>query len=128
MDAVQLNVVPLRPIPIYVAVLAREAAYHVGRHGHNVMCVPYATLDRFAEIGALIAEFRRGRAEAGVASDRDESVFAFHTHVAKSDEAHRINFFNCFPVKWYGPTLNAQASGHATERVEIAFEEMKLEK
>ena len=95
-DAVQLNVVPVRPIPIYVAVLAREAAYHVGRQGHNVMCVPYATLDRFAEIGALVAEFRRGRAEAGVASDRDESLFAFHTHVAESDEAARRNAAEAF--------------------------------
>ncbi len=59
-------------------------------------------------------------------TDRRSISVTFHND--KSDEAHRINFFNCFPVKWYGPTLNSQSSGHATERVEIAFEEMKLEK
>jgi phage tail-like protein len=57
-------------------------------------------------------------------TDRRPISVTFHND--KGDEARRINFFNCFPVKWYGPTLNSHASGHASERVEIAFEEMKM--
>jgi phage tail-like protein len=47
-------------------------------------------------------------------------------HNDASDEARRINFFHCFPVKWTGPALNSHSSGHASERVEIAFEELKF--
>ena len=44
----------------------------------------------------------------------------------KGDEAKRINFFQCFPAKWHGPSLNSKASGHATEKLEIIFEEYSL--
>jgi len=57
-------------------------------------------------------------------TDRRSISVTFHND--KGEEARRINFFNCFPVKWHGPSLNSHASGHATERVEIAFEEMKM--
>src|SRR5215204_1478755 len=58
-DAVQLNVLPIqRPVPVYVGVLRKEAAYHVGRHGQNMLCVPYASLNDFAEIAELMGEFR----------------------------------------------------------------------
>jgi len=57
-------------------------------------------------------------------TDRRSISVTFHND--KGEEARRINFFNWFPVKWIGPSLNAHSSGHATERVEIAFEEMKL--
>lgn len=56
--------------------------------------------------------------------DRRSISVTFHND--KGDEARRLNFFNCFPVKWYGPSLNSHASGHASERVEIVFEEMKM--
>jgi alkanesulfonate monooxygenase SsuD/methylene tetrahydromethanopterin reductase-like flavin-dependent oxidoreductase (luciferase family) len=89
-DAVQLNVAPMqRPIPLYVAILNRVGAYHVGRQGNAIMCVPYASVDRFDEIGPMVAEFRKGRAEAGFGSSDDDGTFAFHTHVAESDEACR---------------------------------------
>lgn len=89
-DAVALNVVPIqREVPIYVAVLRREAAYHVGRQGNNLMCVPYASLEDFKQIGDLVAEYRRGRADAGLAPSEDDAVVTLHTHVAESDEAAR---------------------------------------
>lgn len=88
-DAVALNVRPIqRDVPIYVAVLRREAAFHIGRQGNNLMCVPYASLDHFDEIADLIAEYRRGRAETGPPS-HDDAVVTLHTHVADSDAAAR---------------------------------------
>ncbi|HEY0525996.1 MAG TPA: LLM class flavin-dependent oxidoreductase [Stellaceae bacterium] len=93
LDAVQLNVQPLqREIPVYVAVLRREAAYHVGLQGHDLMCVPYASLDRFDEIADLVGEFRRGRAASPrAASAENAAVVTLHTHVAESDaEARKL--------------------------------------
>jgi alkanesulfonate monooxygenase SsuD/methylene tetrahydromethanopterin reductase-like flavin-dependent oxidoreductase (luciferase family) len=88
--AVQINVLQVqRPIPLYVAILNRVGAYHVGRQGNAIMCVPYASVDRFDEIGPMVAEFRKGRAEAGLAPSDEDGTFAFHTHVAESDAACR---------------------------------------
>jgi alkanesulfonate monooxygenase SsuD/methylene tetrahydromethanopterin reductase-like flavin-dependent oxidoreductase (luciferase family) len=98
-DAVQLNVVPVqRPIPIYVAILNRVGAYHVGRQGNAIMCVPYASVDHFDEIGPMVAEFRKGRAEAGFAPSDDDATFAFHSHVAESDEACRREAADAFDL------------------------------
>jgi alkanesulfonate monooxygenase SsuD/methylene tetrahydromethanopterin reductase-like flavin-dependent oxidoreductase (luciferase family) len=84
---VKLNVRPLQAqVPIYVAVLNRLAAFHVGKQGNRMMSVPYASVDRFDEVGVLAAEFGRGAAEAGAAPD---TLFTFHTHVAESDAACR---------------------------------------
>jgi alkanesulfonate monooxygenase SsuD/methylene tetrahydromethanopterin reductase-like flavin-dependent oxidoreductase (luciferase family) len=82
-----LNVLPHggRVPPIYVAVLAREAAFHVGRQGNRIFTVPYASCMNFDDIGAMLAEYRRGRAAAGLPADDDDHVFTLHTHVAKSD-------------------------------------------
>lgn len=89
-DAVALNVVPVqREVPIYVAVLRREAAYHIGKQGNNLMCVPYASLEHFDQIGDLVAEYRRGKAEIGMAANDDDTVVTLHTHVAESDAAAR---------------------------------------
>jgi alkanesulfonate monooxygenase SsuD/methylene tetrahydromethanopterin reductase-like flavin-dependent oxidoreductase (luciferase family) len=87
-DKAILNVKPHegRVPPIYVAILAREGAYHVGKQGNRIFTVPYASCKDFADIGALFAEYRRGRAEAGLAPDDDDHVFTFHTFVAKSDD------------------------------------------
>ena len=88
---VALNVLPHegRVPPIYVAVLAREAAYHVGRQANRVFTVPYASCRDFDDIGAMMAEFRKGRAEAGHPPEDDDHVFTLHTHVAETDEAAR---------------------------------------
>ncbi len=77
--------------PIYVAILARDGAYHVGRQGNRLFTVPYASCRDFADIGTMFSEYRRGRAEAGLAADEDDHVFTFHTHVAKSDDEAKAN-------------------------------------
>jgi alkanesulfonate monooxygenase SsuD/methylene tetrahydromethanopterin reductase-like flavin-dependent oxidoreductase (luciferase family) len=88
-----LNVLPHegRVPPIYVAVLAREAAFHVGRQGNRIFTVPYASCRDFDDIGAMLAEYRKGRAEAGLQADDDDHVFTLHTHVAKSDEEAKMH-------------------------------------
>ena len=82
-----LNVLPHegRVPPIYVAVLAREAAFHVGAQGNRIFTVPYASCRDFEDVGAMLAEYRRGRGTG----DDDDHVFTFHTHVAESDEEAR---------------------------------------
>lgn len=90
-EGVALNVRPIqRPTPpIYVAALAREASYHIGRQGSRLMAIPYATAGTFAEIGELQAAYRRGREEGGHAPDDDDSNYSFHCYVAPSDEEAR---------------------------------------
>jgi len=87
-DKVVLNVLPhqARVPPIYVAVLAREAAYHVGKQKNRIFTVPYASCKDFPDIGTMLAEYRKGRAEAGLPHDEDDHVFTLHTYVAKTDE------------------------------------------
>ena len=87
-DKVVLNVWPYegRVPPIYVAVLAREAAYHVGRQANRIFTVPYASCKDFRDIGTMLAEYRKGRAEAGLLAEDDDHVFTLHTYVAKTDE------------------------------------------
>jgi alkanesulfonate monooxygenase SsuD/methylene tetrahydromethanopterin reductase-like flavin-dependent oxidoreductase (luciferase family) len=60
------------------------------------MCVPYASLENFDQIEDLIAEYRRGKAEAGLAPSDDDAVVTLHTHVAESDEAARQNAETAF--------------------------------
>jgi len=40
-------------------------------------------------------------------------------------DAVRYNLYECFPVKWTGPTLDAKGSDIAIEEVVIAFERME---
>src|SRR3954453_22092677 len=84
-DKVVLNVRPHegRVPPIYVAVLAREAAYHVGKQKNRIFTVPYASCKDFADIGTMMAEYRKGRAEAQMPKDDDDHVFVLHTYVAR---------------------------------------------
>lgn len=86
-EKVALNVLPHegRVPPVYVAVLARDAAYHVGRQKNRIFTVPYASCKDFGDIGTMLAEYRKGRAEAGLPKDEDDHVFTLHTYVAKSD-------------------------------------------
>ncbi|HEX2216282.1 MAG TPA: LLM class flavin-dependent oxidoreductase [Xanthobacteraceae bacterium] len=91
-DAVQLNVLPVqREVPFYVAILRKEAAYFVGRQGHNMLCVPYASLERFEDIAELLSEFHRGRAECGRPAEENACAVTLHTHVAASDAQARRN-------------------------------------
>ena len=99
LDGVRLNALPLQQPspPIYVAVLRKEAAYHVGRKGQNLLSVPYASVEDFAEIGDLIGEFRKGRAEAGLPPG-DDAIIALHGHVAASDAEARENAAEAFDL------------------------------
>jgi len=91
-EAVQLNVRPLqREVPLYVAILRKEAAYFVGKQGHNMLCVPYASLERFEDIATLLAEYRKGRAESGSPAGENSAAVTLHTHVAESDTQARRN-------------------------------------
>lgn len=92
LNSVQINVLPVQSeLPLHVAVLRKEAAYHVGRQGRRMMCVPYASVDSFDEIGEIMAEYRRGREEVGLTDHRGMAMMALHTHVAESDaEARRV--------------------------------------
>lgn len=88
---VALNVRPVqRPLPpLYIAILAREAAYHVGLQGQNMLTVPYASVDAFAAVAQIEAEYRRGEFES---TQRGlDAIYTFHCHVAESDEACRRN-------------------------------------
>jgi alkanesulfonate monooxygenase SsuD/methylene tetrahydromethanopterin reductase-like flavin-dependent oxidoreductase (luciferase family) len=90
-DRVVLNVLPHkgRVPPIYVAVLARDAAHHVGSQGNRIFTVPYASCTDFADIGRMLDEYRKGRGRAGLAAEDDDHVFTLHTYVARSDEEAR---------------------------------------
>ena len=89
-NKVALNVTPLqRPAPpIFVAALRPEACYHIGRQGHGLMVVPYASVDERLEIANMIEDYQRGAAEGGHGQTPGVLV-ALHAHVAESDRAAR---------------------------------------
>ncbi|MDX3895268.1 LLM class flavin-dependent oxidoreductase [Pusillimonas sp.] len=90
-NEVQLNVFPLQQPhpPIAVAILRKEAAYHVGLKGHNMLCVPYGTLDKWSEMTELTSEFQRGRKEGGKPAKPGDTAFVFHTHVTETEDELR---------------------------------------
>ncbi len=106
-DQVQLQVAPIQQPtpPIYCAVLAREAAYWIGRQGNNLLCVPYASVDTFDQIASLVSEYQRGYAESPEASPQStplstpqstpksgpkgDVMVCLHAHAAASDAACR---------------------------------------
>ena len=89
-DGVVLNVAPVqRPVPIHVAVLRPEAAWHVGKAGNSIFCVPYASVAGMDDVATLFRSFAEGRAEAGLDGAGDAAAFAFHTFVADTDEEAR---------------------------------------
>jgi alkanesulfonate monooxygenase SsuD/methylene tetrahydromethanopterin reductase-like flavin-dependent oxidoreductase (luciferase family) len=90
---VAINIMPLQTPtpPIYLATLRREGAYHIGSKGQKMMCVPYASVDSFAEVGAIVAEFRKGQQEAGVKPDDDDVLVALHAHVAVDDSEASVH-------------------------------------
>ncbi len=92
-DGARLAVLPAQtPLPpIWIAVIRREAAYHVGRQGNRAMFIPYATLDRLEEFGPLLSEYQSGLAESGQSLTGETALFAMHTYVAESDEACRAD-------------------------------------
>src|SRR5690606_18159785 len=57
--------------------------------GHNILCVPYGTLDHWNELSDLAGEFLRGREEGGKPAQAGDAAFFFHTHIAETDEEVR---------------------------------------
>jgi alkanesulfonate monooxygenase SsuD/methylene tetrahydromethanopterin reductase-like flavin-dependent oxidoreductase (luciferase family) len=96
-DHVQLNVPPTQPggPPIYVAILRSEAAYHIGKQGRNLISVPYASAEKFDDIAQLVSEYNRGFSETHPGK-KGHAVFAFHTHVAHTDDEARTNAEEAF--------------------------------
>ncbi|MEW5420390.1 LLM class flavin-dependent oxidoreductase [Amorphus sp. 3PC139-8] len=88
---VALNVLPLqRPTPpIYVAILAAEAAYHIGKKGQRIFTVPYASVGTFSDIRNLVEAYRNGQADAGIDGGPDDILVTLHAHVAETDGAAR---------------------------------------
>lgn len=92
---VQTNVqVTKAQVPLFVAVLRSEAAYYVGKQGNNIICVPYASLNEFSEIKNLYTDFKKGFAESG--KQNPQGLFAFHAHVAETDDLARKNAEEAF--------------------------------
>ena len=54
----------------------------------------------------------------GTLSRRSLSVI-FHNDAG--EETGRINFFNAYPVRWTGPSLDAAMSGHPTEALDLRW-------
>jgi len=46
-------------------------------------------------------------------------------HNDAGEEMMRFNFFECWPVRWE-MSANARSSGHASERIEIAYETFEI--
>lgn len=96
---VRINVQPVQqPVPVYVAILRREAAYHVGRQGRRMLFVPYAAVDSFEEIGLMMQDYRRGLAEAGIEDASGMAAVALHTHVAPTDALARERAASAFDL------------------------------
>jgi alkanesulfonate monooxygenase SsuD/methylene tetrahydromethanopterin reductase-like flavin-dependent oxidoreductase (luciferase family) len=91
LEDVAINVRPAQQPtpPIYVAALARDAGYHIGRQGNRLMAIPYATAGVFDDLRSLHQAYRQGRAESGQPQDPDDSIYAFHAFIAESDAAAR---------------------------------------
>lgn len=98
LPGIALNVRPYegRMPAMPIAVLRAEAAFHVGRAGEELMTVPYATVDRFEEIGTLLAAYREGRAAGG--HDRGRTYVALHTYVADSEARARAEAAAAFDL------------------------------
>ena len=59
-------------------------------------------------------------------TERKSISIIFHNDAG--EEAGRMNFYECFPVRWSAPELleNAKNSAHASEKLEISWETMEL--
>ena len=86
---IKLNVSPIQKIPVYVAIGRREAAHFVGTQAYSVMFMAYTLCDHINDAAALIADYRRGRKEAGHVAAAGEAAIGMHTHVAATDAEAR---------------------------------------
>lgn len=70
------------------------------------------------------SEFYKWQQEAleGKATRKSVSII-FHNDAG---EESRLNFYHCWPSKWSGPALNSRNSGHASEKIELTFENYEI--
>lgn len=100
-NGARLQLLPLqRPHPpIHIAVIRREAAYYVGKQNNGIIMVPYATVDRMEEIGGLISDYEKGRADGGHdATPESGALLALHTYVAETDDEARDHAAEAFDL------------------------------
>lgn len=57
-------------------------------------------------------------------TDRRSVSIIFHDD--SGAEVGRMNFYNCWPTQHVMPSFNAKNSGHATEQIELAYEDVRL--
>ena len=101
---VELCVKPVQAngLPMYVAVSAPEVSFHVGRQGNNMVMVPYSQLERVAQVGEVLTNFRRGYEEhveaGGDRLDGGDAMAAFHAHVASTDAEARVHAEPAFQI------------------------------
>ena len=84
-----INVLPSSAagIPLYIAILRPEVAFHIGRQGRNFISVPYASVNSLDGIADMITDYGRGAREAG--HQAGDAIFAMHALVADTDSAAR---------------------------------------
>jgi alkanesulfonate monooxygenase SsuD/methylene tetrahydromethanopterin reductase-like flavin-dependent oxidoreductase (luciferase family) len=99
-EDVGINVLPIQQPtpPIYVAALRREAAYHIGKKGQRILCVPYASIDNFDDINGIVTDFRKGQSDGGVPPQEDDILITLHTHIAEDDGAARTHAAAAFEL------------------------------
>lgn len=79
---VRLNLLPYegRKIEMAIAVLTETASYYIGRRGYKIMTIPYAMVEKVADLAPIYAQYRKGAAESA-APDQTEVMAAVHVHV-----------------------------------------------
>jgi alkanesulfonate monooxygenase SsuD/methylene tetrahydromethanopterin reductase-like flavin-dependent oxidoreductase (luciferase family) len=99
LDSVALNVVPVqKPVPIAVATLRPEGAYHIGEKGQNMLCVPYVSVGRFDEIKGLVAQHHKGLRKKGRSNLTGATGVTLHTYVAATDAAAKAEAAEAFDL------------------------------
>ena len=90
-DSVRINVPTVKKggPPIYIAALKKEVAYYIGKQGHCMLGIPYATVEHVNELKDVIIEYKRGWGETFPRLEPPAVNFAFHAHVAETDDDAR---------------------------------------
>lgn len=76
------------------------------------------------EFGVSTSLYRWRKAVLDGKVDRRSISVIFHNDAGQ--EAGRMNFYNCWPSKWVGPSLNARNGSRQQEQLEIVWENMDI--
>lgn len=85
LEDVAINVVPIQKPqpPLAVAILNSAGAEHVGASGHDLLLMPYASVDHGSELRTICDAYHRG---AKTLDKEHRLYFSLHTHCAESIE------------------------------------------